>query len=106
MRTLIKNGTVVTASDTFAADVWIENDGLARGMSPDEARADLEAKVRGVFGDPAGPVWPIGCLKTGTCSRHGACMYLGCVHLGREIRSEIEAETARRKEVSGEAMRS
>jgi dihydropyrimidinase len=24
MRTLIKNGTVVTASDTFAADVWIE----------------------------------------------------------------------------------
>ncbi len=24
MRTLIKNGTVITASDTFAADVWIE----------------------------------------------------------------------------------
>src|SRR5260370_30340087 len=24
MRTLIKNGTVVTASDTFVADVWIE----------------------------------------------------------------------------------
>ena len=25
-RTLIKNGTVVTASDTFQADVWIEGD--------------------------------------------------------------------------------
>jgi dihydropyrimidinase len=25
-RTLIKNGTVVTASDTFAADVWIEGE--------------------------------------------------------------------------------
>src|SRR5215218_5260984 len=25
MRTLIKNGTVVNASDTFAADVWIED---------------------------------------------------------------------------------
>src|SRR5262245_15810718 len=25
-RTLIKNGTVVTASDTFGADVWIEGD--------------------------------------------------------------------------------
>jgi hypothetical protein len=23
-RTLIKNGTIVTATDTYAADVWIE----------------------------------------------------------------------------------
>jgi dihydropyrimidinase len=29
MRTLIKNGTVVTASDTFAADVWVEGDRVA-----------------------------------------------------------------------------
>ena len=29
MRTLIKDGTVVTASDTFAADVWIENGKIA-----------------------------------------------------------------------------
>jgi dihydropyrimidinase len=28
-RTLIKNGTVVTASDTFAADVWLENGKVA-----------------------------------------------------------------------------
>ena len=28
-RTLIKDGTVVTASDTFAADVWIENGKIA-----------------------------------------------------------------------------
>src|ERR1035437_844994 len=26
MRTLIKNGTVVTAVDTYKADVWIENE--------------------------------------------------------------------------------
>src|SRR5664279_5542186 len=25
MRTVIRNGTVITASDTFVADVWIEN---------------------------------------------------------------------------------
>ena len=31
MRTLIKNGTVVTASDTFAADVWIEDGKIAKG---------------------------------------------------------------------------
>ena len=45
MRTLIKNGTVVTASDTFAADVWIEGGrivalthpaGRERADSPDQ----------------------------------------------------------------------
>jgi dihydropyrimidinase len=34
MRTLIKNGTVVTASDTFAADVWIENGKIAALVQP------------------------------------------------------------------------
>src|SRR5215218_5714315 len=36
MRTLIKNGTVVTASDTFVADVWIDNGKIAAlGTIPD-----------------------------------------------------------------------
>jgi dihydropyrimidinase len=34
MRTLIKDGTVVTASDTFAADVWIENGKIAGLVQP------------------------------------------------------------------------
>ena len=34
MRTLIKDGTVVTASDTFAADVWIENGKVAALAAP------------------------------------------------------------------------
>lgn len=34
MRTLIKNGTVVTASDTFAADVWIEGGKIAALVAP------------------------------------------------------------------------
>ena len=34
MRTLIKNGTVVTASDTFAADVWIEGGKIAALGAP------------------------------------------------------------------------
>ena len=33
-RTLIKDGTVVTASDTFAADVWIENGKIAALVAP------------------------------------------------------------------------
>src|SRR5690349_4936333 len=33
-RTLIKDGTVVTASDTFAADVWIENGKIAALVQP------------------------------------------------------------------------
>ena len=44
MRTLIKNGTVVTAVDTFAGDVWIEGErivaltapGAAHGMTADK----------------------------------------------------------------------
>src|SRR4029079_13649518 len=34
MRTLITDGTVVTASDTFAADVWIENGKIAALVAP------------------------------------------------------------------------
>ena len=34
MRTLIKNGTCVTASDTFAADVWIDNGKIAALVAP------------------------------------------------------------------------
>jgi len=33
-RTLIKNGTVVTASDTFVADVWIDNAKIAALVEP------------------------------------------------------------------------
>ncbi|MBI2390354.1 MAG: dihydropyrimidinase [Deltaproteobacteria bacterium] len=44
MRTVIKNGTVVTAIDTYAGDVWIENDkivaitapGASTGMTADK----------------------------------------------------------------------
>src|SRR5690348_14789677 len=39
MRTLVKNGTVVTASDTFAADVWIDN-----------------GKISGLFAQPSTPI--------------------------------------------------
>lgn len=38
MRTLIKNGTVVNASDTFAADVWIE-DGVIVALTHENQRA-------------------------------------------------------------------
>lgn len=36
------------------ADHVIFNDGLARGLSPDEARADLKAKLIAVIGEPDG----------------------------------------------------
>lgn len=57
-RTLIKNGTVVTASDTFDADVWIEGDRIValahpslRGNAP---QADLEVDAKGKFVLPGG----------------------------------------------------
>src|SRR3954454_13035431 len=37
MRTLIKNGTVVTASDTFVADILVENGRIAALTTPDHA---------------------------------------------------------------------
>jgi dihydropyrimidinase len=40
MRTLIKDGTVVTASDSFVADVWINNDKIA-AMTHPAARATM-----------------------------------------------------------------
>ena len=43
MRTLIKDGTVITASDTFAADVWIENGKIA-GLSKLSRLADMFAR--------------------------------------------------------------
>src|SRR5689334_6271988 len=43
MKTLIKDGTVVTASDTFAADVWIEGSKIV---------AITEPAQRAAFGTP------------------------------------------------------
>src|SRR3569832_153441 len=57
-RTLIKNGTVVTAADTFGADVWIEGDKIValthaslRDQSP---KADLEVDATGIYVMPGG----------------------------------------------------
>ncbi len=48
MRTLIKNGTVVTASDSFAADLWIDNGKVcaiaAPGTIPGTADETIDAK--------------------------------------------------------------
>jgi len=48
MRTLIKGGTCVTASDTFAADVWVENGKIAAlaapGTVPGNADETIDAK--------------------------------------------------------------
>ena len=50
MRTLIKNGTIVTAVDTYAADLWIEDGRIAAitapggfGGSPPQADTILDA---------------------------------------------------------------
>jgi len=40
MKTLIKDGTVVTASDSFVADVWIDGDKIV-GMTHPSARASM-----------------------------------------------------------------
>src|SRR4030088_1993307 len=46
MRTLIENGTVVTASDTFAADVVIEDDRIAaRGKELGKVYAQIDRRI-------------------------------------------------------------
>jgi len=55
-RTLIKNGTIVTATDTYAADVWIEGETIAaitlQGM--DLGTADVVIDAAGKFILPGG----------------------------------------------------
>jgi dihydropyrimidinase len=56
MRTRIKNGTVVTASDTFPADVWIE-DGKITALTAHGAKLfapDKEIEAKGKYVIPGG----------------------------------------------------
>jgi dihydropyrimidinase len=56
MRTLIKDGTVVLASDTFAADVWIENGKIAAMAAPGTVpgTADTTIDAKGKYVIPGG----------------------------------------------------
>src|SRR5438132_6657199 len=57
MRTLIENGTVVTASDTFAADVVIEDDRIAalgKDLGRVYAQIDRRIAARGKYVIPGG----------------------------------------------------
>src|SRR6187455_375481 len=55
-RTLIKDGTVVTASDTFAADVWIEGGKIAALVAPGTqlGNADQTIDAKGQYVIPGG----------------------------------------------------
>src|SRR5690349_4655613 len=56
MRTLIKNGTCVTASDTFAADVWIKDDKIEALCAPGTAlgQPDRTIDAQGQYVIPGG----------------------------------------------------
>ncbi len=57
MRTLIKDGTVVTASDMFVADVWIENGKIAAHTDPSQRgamTADTTIDAKGKYVIPGG----------------------------------------------------
>src|SRR4051812_37360243 len=58
MRTLIKNGTVVTAADTFAADVWIDGGKIVALTQPGAAsfkmQVDREIDATGKLVMPGG----------------------------------------------------
>ena len=55
-RTLIKNGTVITASDTFAADVWVENGKVAAlvAAGTELGTADETIDAKGQYVIPGG----------------------------------------------------
>ncbi|MBA3817987.1 MAG: dihydropyrimidinase [Deltaproteobacteria bacterium] len=57
MRTLIKDGTVVTASDTFVSDVWIENGKIVGHTDPSQRgamTADVTIDAKGKYVIPGG----------------------------------------------------
>ncbi|MCE9575221.1 MAG: dihydropyrimidinase [Deltaproteobacteria bacterium] len=58
MRTLIKDGTVVTATDTYAADVWIEDGVITAIAAPGQRAAlgvaDVVVDARGKYVMPGG----------------------------------------------------
>src|SRR5512140_477385 len=56
MRTLIKNGTCVTASDTFYADVWIKDDKIEALVAPGTSlgQADKTIDAKGQYVIPGG----------------------------------------------------
>jgi dihydropyrimidinase len=56
MRTLIKNGTCVTASDTFAADVWLKDDKIEALVAPGVAlgQPDKTIDANGQYVIPGG----------------------------------------------------
>ena len=57
MRTLIANGTVVTATDIFAGDVWIEDDKVLALVAPGQGAfgvADRTVEARGCYVLPGG----------------------------------------------------
>jgi dihydropyrimidinase len=56
MRTLIENGTCVTASDTFAADLWIDNGKIVALAQPGQAlgKADKTIDAKGKYVIPGG----------------------------------------------------
>ncbi len=58
MRTVIQGGTVVTATDTFGADVWIEGDRIVGVVEPgrklENSPADKTIDARGKFIMPGG----------------------------------------------------
>jgi dihydropyrimidinase len=58
MRTLIKDGTVVTASDTFASDVWIESSKIVALTDPSQRAAlgvaDTTIDAKGKYVIPGG----------------------------------------------------
>ena len=57
MKTLLKNGTVVTASDTFVADVWIEDERIAGLVAPGHeglGKPDRTIDARGKYILPGG----------------------------------------------------
>lgn len=56
MRTLIRGGTVVTATDTFAADVWLEDGNVSAHVAPgtDLGIADVTVDASGQYVIPGG----------------------------------------------------
>jgi dihydropyrimidinase len=54
MKTLIQNGTVVTACDTFAADVLIEDETITQLGTKLDAKADKTIDARGKYVIPGG----------------------------------------------------
>ena len=87
----------VTVTDEMrhrAWDSWRSKGAVSNDWIRLMAALDAALAATAPVAAPQTKAWPTGCKHPNSCARHGACMYLGCVHQGFDIASQIAPAAA------------